>query len=232
MKTTRICKGFLVLGLFCSSSSPGRGCGSPGDRAGCGQEEEGAGEGQEEPGLPLPAQPRARAGCWGTGGEPAEGVQRLKSSQLPFSTRFCSASSEFRHLHSALSFQNNVGVPDIELCKQVCSQLREELLLPPLLHPSLGSDVPASRGITPAHFSQGFPLPKSHWMAVSYKPMEIISWLFPFMATHLLFPASFDIKRQILSHSHQKQEGRPVSPTLGFWLKLLEKKLMERATWF
>lgn len=157
----------------------------------------------------------------GPAGEAQEGNQLkvfrdFKSSQLPFSTRFCSASSEFRHLHSALSFQNNVGVPDIELCKQVCSQLREELLLPPLLHPSLGSDVLASRGITPAHFSQGFPLPKSHCVAVSYKPMEIISWLFPFMATHLLFPASFDIKRQILSHSHQKHEGRPVSPTLGF----------------
>lgn len=101
------------------------------------EEEEGAGGGQEEPGLPLPAQPRARAGWWGTGRERAEGVWRLKSSQLPFSTRFCSASSEFRHLHSALSFQNNVGVPDIELCKQVCSQLREELLLPPCSIPAL-----------------------------------------------------------------------------------------------
>lgn len=80
----------------------------------------------------------------------------------------------------------------------------------------LGSDVLASRGITRAHFSEGFPLPKSYRMAVSYKPMEVISWLFPFMATHLLFPASFDTKRQILSHSHQKQEGRSVSPTLGF----------------
>lgn len=80
----------------------------------------------------------------------------------------------------------------------------------------LGSDVLASRGITRAHFSEGFPLPESYRMAVSYKPMEVISWLFPFMATHLLFPASFDTKRQILSHSHQKQEGRSVSPTLGF----------------
>lgn len=62
----------------------------------------------------------------------AEGVQRVKSSQLPFSIRFCFASSEFRHLHNTLSFKNNVGVPDIELCKQVCSQLSEELLLPPL----------------------------------------------------------------------------------------------------
>lgn len=85
---------------------------------------------------------------------------------------------------------------------------------------ALGSDALASRGITPAHFSEGFPLPKSHRMAVSYKAVEIISWLFPFTATHLLFPASFDIKRQILSHSHQKQEGRSVSPTLGFGLEL------------
>lgn len=75
---------------------------------------------------------RARSGWWGTGRETAEGVRRVKSSQLPFSIRFCFASSEFRHLHNTLSFQNNVGVPDIELCKQVCSQLSEELLLPPL----------------------------------------------------------------------------------------------------
>lgn len=209
--------------VFCSSSSPGRGCGclrGPG-WVWAGGRRCWTRSGGARVASPSPAKSQAR--WWGTGREPAEGVQRFKSSQLPFSTRVCSASSEFRHLHSALSFQNNVGVPDIELCKQVCSQLREELLLPPLLHPSLGSDVPASRGITPAHFSQGFPLPKSHRMAVSYKPMEIISRLFPFMATHLLFPASFDIKRQILSHSHQKQEGRPVSPILGFWLKLLEK---------
>lgn len=224
MKITWICKGLfgfqscLSQSVLCSSSSPGRGCGSPGDQAG--QQEVAAGgrswrrSGGARAASPSPV--KGRAAWWGTGKEPAEGVQRLKSSQLPFSTRFFSASSEFRHLHSALSFQNNVGVPDIELCKQVCSQLREELLLPPLLHPSLGSDVLVSRGITPAHFSRGFPLPKSHRMAVSYKPMEIISWLFPFMATHLLLPASFNIKRQILSHSHQKQEGRPVSPTLGF----------------
>lgn len=75
---------------------------------------------------------RARSGWRGTGRETAEGVQRVKSSQLPFSIRFCFASSEFRHLHNTLSFKNNVGVPDIELCKQVCSQLSEELLLPPL----------------------------------------------------------------------------------------------------
>lgn len=75
---------------------------------------------------------RARSGWRGTGRETAEGVQRVKSSQLPFSIRFCFASSEFRHLHNTLSFKNNVGVPDIELCKQVCSQLSEEPLLPPL----------------------------------------------------------------------------------------------------
>lgn len=81
---------------------------------------------------------RARSSWWGTGRETAKGVRRVKSSQLPFSIRFCFASSEFRHLHNTLSFKNNVGVPDIELCKQVCSQLREELLLPP---PSLDTSA-------------------------------------------------------------------------------------------
>lgn len=148
MEITWICKGLFgfqgclswVCVLF--QQQPGQGLWeAPGTGLGVGRrrlrEEGGAGEGQEQPGLPLPAQPRARAAWWGTGREPAKGVRRLKSSQLPFSTRFCSASSEFRHLHSALSFQNNVGVPDIELCKQVCSQLREELLLPPCSIPAL-----------------------------------------------------------------------------------------------
>lgn len=73
----------------------------------------------------------AQSSWWGTGREMAKGVRRVKSSQLPFSSRFCFASSEFRHLHNSPTFKNKVGVPDIELCKQVCSQLREELL-PPL----------------------------------------------------------------------------------------------------
>lgn len=79
---------------------------------------------------------RARSSWWATGRGMAKGVRRVKSSQLPFSIRFCFASSEFRHLHNTLSFKNNVGVPDIEFCKQVCSQLREELLLPPSLDTS------------------------------------------------------------------------------------------------
>lgn len=93
-----------------------------------------AGRGSEETGLLLLAAAKREErdpSWWGTGREMAEGVQRVKSSQLPFSIRFCFASSEFRHLHNTLSFKNNVGVPDIELCEQVCSQLSEELLLPP-----------------------------------------------------------------------------------------------------
>lgn len=168
---------------------------------------------------------RARSSQWGTGRETAKGVGRVKSSQLPFSIRFCFASSEFRHLHNSLSFKNNVGVPDIELCKQACSQLSEELLLPPLAPSRLLAQMCWPPEESHEHiFQKVSPSQNPNRMAVSYKPVEIISWLFPFMTTHLLFPASFDIKRRILSHSHQKQEGRSVSPTLGFWLKLFGEK--------
>lgn len=92
------------------------------------------GRGPEETGLLVLAAAKrgVRSSWWSTGREMAKGVQRVKSSQLSFSIHFCFASSEFRHLHNTLSFKNNVGVPDIELCKQVCSQLSKELLLLPL----------------------------------------------------------------------------------------------------
>lgn len=139
---------FLRLGG--GSSGRGSGCGRQEGRkgkrveagGGCWRKntlERRAGRGSEETGLLLLAAAKREErdpSWWGTGRETAEGVQRVKSSQLPFSIRFCFASSEFRHLHNTLSFKNNVGVPDIELCKQVCSQLSEELLLPPPLDTS------------------------------------------------------------------------------------------------
>lgn len=85
-----------------------------------------------------------------------------------------------------------------------------------------------SAGLQRNHMSM-FPrrssLPASQRKCVSYKPMQIISWLFPFMATHLLFPTSFDTKRQIPSNSHQKPKGCSVSPILGFGFPIFQQKV-------